>query len=173
MSPAGRVTPYSVNGASSLKGAVSREGRRYSQLSLELSGDKPYLVMGLFEGSKPKQGAGSNALAMRSKAGGGVNAFLKVSPAVREEKRATGTFEGVLVVTNRKSQTGFGAHLPAHPGSLQPGGPWKMKRTFCGQDGSRSVSAIGASGPFLRAACARPSVLSSRCASFFAAPCTA
>lgn len=97
-------TQYSVTGASALKGAVSREGRRYSQVSLELRGDTPYLVMGLFEDGKPTEGSGSNSLAMRSKAGDGVEAFLKVEPKISEPKHATGIFTGVLVVTNRKSK---------------------------------------------------------------------
>ena len=41
-------------------------------MSLELSGEKPYLVMGLFEDGQPTEGAGSNSLAMRSKAGDGL-----------------------------------------------------------------------------------------------------
>ncbi len=97
-------TKYGVSGASKLQGAVSREGRPYSQVSLQLSGDKPYLVMGVFEDGKPAEGPGSSSLAMRTKAGDGVEAFLKVTPAVSEKKRATGTFSGVLVVTNRKSK---------------------------------------------------------------------
>ena len=98
-------TKYSASGASKLQGAVSREGRRYSQISLSLSGDKPYLVMGAFEDGKPTEGPVSNSLAMRTKAGDGVEAFLKVTPAINEKKRATGTFSGVLVVTNRKSKS--------------------------------------------------------------------
>lgn len=97
-------TKYNVSGASKLQGAVSREGRRYSQVSLSLGGDNPYLVMGVFEDGKPTEGSGSSSLAMRSKAGDGVEAFLKVTPAVSEKKHATGSFSGVLVVTNRKSK---------------------------------------------------------------------
>lgn len=97
-------TQYGVTGASALKGAVSREGRRYSQVSLELRGDKPYLVLGVFEDGKPTEGPGSNSLAMRSKPGDGVGAFLKVEPKLSEPKHATGAFSGVLVVTNRKSK---------------------------------------------------------------------
>lgn len=95
----------SVGGASALQGATSREGRYYSQVSLELRGDKPYLILGVFEDGKPTHGSGSNSLAMRTKAGDGVDAFLKVSPVISEDKRATGTFSGVLVVTNRKSKS--------------------------------------------------------------------
>ena len=97
-------TKYGVSGASELKGAVSREGRRYSQVSLALDGEKSYLVMGVFEDGKPDNGPGSNSLAMRTKAGDGVEAFLKVKPDVSEKNHATGTFSGVLVVTNRKSK---------------------------------------------------------------------
>jgi hypothetical protein len=46
-------------------------------------------------------------------------------------------------------------------------------RAVCDQGCSRSAPGIGASDTFLRAACTRPYVLSSRCASFCAAPCTA
>jgi hypothetical protein len=41
---------------------------------------------------------------MRSKAGDRVDAFLKVLPVISEAKHASGTFSGVLVVTNRKSK---------------------------------------------------------------------
>ena len=98
-------TKHSATGASALQGAVSREGRRYGQVSLELSGDTPYLILSLFEDGRPTEGAGSNSMGMRSKAGDGVDAFLKVTPAINEKKRATGTFSGVLVVTNRRSKS--------------------------------------------------------------------
>ena len=48
--------------ASKLQRAVSRQGRRYSQVSLELRGDRPYLVLGVFEDGKPTEGSGSNLL---------------------------------------------------------------------------------------------------------------
>ena len=51
------------------------------------------------------QGAGSNSMAMRTKPGDGVEAFLKVTPAISEKDHATGTFSAVLVVTNRKSKS--------------------------------------------------------------------
>ena len=98
-------TKYSANGASALRGAVSREGRRYSQVSLALDSDRPYLILAVFEDGKPTQGAGSNSMAMRTKPGDGVEAFLKVTPAISEKDHATGTFSAVLVVTNRKSKS--------------------------------------------------------------------
>jgi hypothetical protein len=95
-----------VNGVSALQGATSREGRYYSQVSLSIRQDTPYLTLGVFEDGKPTHGSGSNSLAMRTKkAGDDVDSFLKVSPAISESKRATGTFSGVLVVTNRKSKS--------------------------------------------------------------------
>lgn len=98
-------TKHGVRGASKLDGAVSREGRRYSQVSLALDGEKPYLILGVFEDGTPVEGPGSNSLAMRSKPSKGVDAFLKVEPGVAEAKHATGKFSGVLVVTNRRSKS--------------------------------------------------------------------
>jgi|GEM_PF-4149467 len=97
-------TKRSANGASALQGAVSREGRRYSQVSFSLGGDTPYLVLGLFEDGKPEEGPDSNSLALRSRPADGIEARLDVVRTVAEPKVGSGTFSGVLVVTNRDSR---------------------------------------------------------------------
>lgn len=98
-------TKHSAKGASALQGAVSREGRHYSQVTFSISGDTPYLVLGVFEDGMPVEGPGSNSLAMRSKPDDGVQAHLDVTRTLDEPKIASGTFSGELVVTNRKAKS--------------------------------------------------------------------